>query len=113
MLLLHAVMAVHPVGAGLAQRELITERASRWNRVLGNEGDPIHAIGQQQAMPVHPRRHPQMVDHINLEAIGLLDGKAPTAGGIEGGENHDLLAQHLQRGGLNPQGHPCRASPGT
>ena len=39
-----------------------------------------------------------MVDHINLEAIGLLDGKAPAAGGIEGGENHDLLAQQLQRG---------------
>jgi hypothetical protein len=59
-------------------------------------------------MPVNAGGHRQTAEHIPMGTGVLLQLQAPTACGVEDGEDRDLPAEQLEPGGLHPQRHPGR-----
>ena len=80
--------------AVLAQRELVLERLAGRDRLLVEAADAVHAVRQQDAVPVHRRRRGQPVRDVDAHAIALdrLDHRAVDAAVV-------APAQDLQTGG--------------
>ena len=64
------VRVVH-AGARLPDRELVLERLSLLYRALGEPSDTIHAIGQENPMPVDRRGCLQPIGHVDANALAL------------------------------------------
>ena len=71
------VMRVIHIGAVLPHGKLIPESLARLDRLLGQAADAIHAIGQDDAVPMDGRRRGQLVRHVNAQPVALhaLDGR--------------------------------------
>ena len=65
------VVRVIHVRAVLTERELVAERLARLDNVLGEAADAVHAVRQQEAVPVDGRAAGQPVGHVDADAIAF------------------------------------------
>ncbi len=70
---------------------------ARRDRRLGDKWHPIHGIGKNQAMPVHGGWHRQLIDQLEIDAIGLGRGVAPLAIELTDAAPNNGLPQHRDR----------------
>ena len=89
---------------GLVKRELVAEGLARRDRLLGQAGHAVHAVGQEHAVPVHRGRTRQPVGDVDTQwsPSSDLDG-GPGRAAVVAPAVHEKAVRHLLPNGLRHQ----------
>ena len=103
-------MRMHPVSAALFEWKVITKRLAGRDRILGDEGNAIHKVRQNESVPMNARWHLQLVHHFDVKSVGLLRRKSLGAICLLDCDNGQLFAQDFERNLLYEEAHRFRST---
>src|SRR5215469_1555147 len=101
---------MHPVTAALFEWKVITKRFAGREGILGDEGNTVHKVWQNESVPMNARWHLQLVHHFHVKSVGLLRRKSLGAICLLYCDNSQFFAQDFERNLLYEEVHRFRSS---
>ena len=101
---------MHPVSAALFEWKVITKRFAGRDRILGDEGNAVHKVWQNESVPMNARWHLQLVHHFDVKSVGLLWRISLRAIGLLDCDDGYLFAQDFERNLLYEEAHGFRGA---
>ncbi len=101
---------MHPVSAALFEWKIIAKRFAGSDRILGDEGNAVHKVWQNESVPMNARWHLQLVHDFHVKSVSLLWRISLGAIGLLDCDDGYLFAQDFERNLLYEETHGFRGA---
>ena len=103
-------MLMHPVSAALFEWKVIAKRVAGRDGILGDEGNAVHKVWQNESVPMNARWHLQLVYNFRVKSVSLLWRISLRAIGLLDCDDGYLFAQNFKRNLLYEETHGFRGA---